>query len=66
VIIVVECEMSRGAGLRAFADRMSVTVAPVRVHLQRVFEKTHTRRQAEVARLLPMIEAAIELRDSLP
>jgi DNA-binding CsgD family transcriptional regulator/PAS domain-containing protein len=56
----VACEVARGEGLQPVADKMSITLSTVRVHLQRAFEKTHTHRQAELARLLLTIEAAIE------
>jgi DNA-binding CsgD family transcriptional regulator len=62
----VACEVTRGEGLQAVADTMSITISTVRVHLQRVFEKTHTHRQAELARLLLTIEAAIESDDGVP
>jgi DNA-binding CsgD family transcriptional regulator/PAS domain-containing protein len=62
----VACEVARGEGLQPVADAMSITLSTVRVHLQRVFEKTRTHRQAELARLLLTIEAAIEPSESLP
>lgn len=42
----------RGSGLTCVAKELSVTLSTVRVHLQRVFEKTGTHRQAELVRLL--------------
>ncbi|WP_051249201.1 helix-turn-helix transcriptional regulator [Inquilinus limosus] len=42
----------RGAGLRPIAEELSVSVSTVRIHLQRVFEKTGTHRQAALVRLL--------------
>jgi DNA-binding CsgD family transcriptional regulator len=42
----------RGSGLPCVAKELSVTLSTVRVHLQRVFEKTGTHRQAELVRLL--------------
>jgi DNA-binding CsgD family transcriptional regulator len=62
----VACEAVRGEGLQSVADSMSVALSTVRVHLQRVFEKTHTHRQAELARLLLTIEAAIDMGDGSP
>jgi DNA-binding CsgD family transcriptional regulator len=47
----------RGQGLQFVADELRVTLSTVRVHLQRVFEKTGTRRQAELVRLLAEVEA---------
>jgi DNA-binding CsgD family transcriptional regulator len=42
----------RGEGLREVATRLGLTVATVKTHLQHVFDKTGTRRQAELVRLL--------------
>jgi DNA-binding CsgD family transcriptional regulator/PAS domain-containing protein len=41
-----------GTGLGPIADELSVSLSTVRSHLQRVFDKTHTHRQAELVRLL--------------
>jgi DNA-binding CsgD family transcriptional regulator len=42
----------RGHGLRPISDELSVSLATVKTHLQRVFDKTGTHRQAEVVGLL--------------
>ena len=42
----------RGAGLRPIAEELAVSVSTVRIHLQRVFDKTGTHRQAALVRLL--------------
>ncbi|MGW4354472.1 helix-turn-helix transcriptional regulator [Nocardia sp. NPDC004582] len=42
----------RGEGLQAVADDLAVTLPTVRVHLQHIFQKTGTHRQAELTRLL--------------
>ncbi|MFF2082309.1 helix-turn-helix transcriptional regulator [Nocardia sp. NPDC058176] len=42
----------RGDGLPAVADQLSVSVFTARTHLQHIFAKTHTHRQAELVRLL--------------
>ncbi|MGZ6588625.1 MAG: helix-turn-helix transcriptional regulator [Solirubrobacteraceae bacterium] len=42
----------RGEGLKPIADELSVSVNTVRTHLQNVFDKTGTSRQAELVRLL--------------
>ncbi|MFE3098935.1 helix-turn-helix transcriptional regulator [Nocardia tengchongensis] len=42
----------RGEGLQVVADDLAVTLPTVRVHLQHIFQKTGTHRQAELARLL--------------
>jgi DNA-binding CsgD family transcriptional regulator len=47
-----------GHGLQYAADELHVGTSTVRVHLQRVFEKTGTHRQAELVRLLNEIEAS--------
>jgi FixJ family two-component response regulator len=41
-----------GSGLGPIADEMSVSLSTVRTHLQHVFDKTQTHRQAELVRLL--------------
>jgi DNA-binding CsgD family transcriptional regulator len=48
----VTVEVLRGSGLRAAAAKLGITTSTVRTHLQRVFEKTQTRRQAELVRLI--------------
>lgn len=48
----VAIRVLRGHGLQYVADELHVTLSTVRVHLQRVFEKTGTNRQAELVRLL--------------
>jgi DNA-binding CsgD family transcriptional regulator len=48
----VAIAISRGAGLRAVADELQISLTTARTHLQHVFEKTETRRQAELARLI--------------
>jgi DNA-binding CsgD family transcriptional regulator/PAS domain-containing protein len=54
-------EVLKGEGLQSVADRMSITISTVRIHLQRVFDKTQTHRQAELVRLLLTIDAGLEL-----
>ncbi|MDF2824395.1 MAG: hypothetical protein K0R68_1803 [Mycobacterium sp.] len=48
----VAVEMLTGQGLSAVADKMFLSVTTVRSHLQRVYDKTDTHRQAELVRLL--------------
>ncbi|MGI8568686.1 MAG: helix-turn-helix transcriptional regulator [Methylocella sp.] len=48
----VAVRVLRGHGLQYVADELRVTLSTVRVHLQRVFEKTGTHRQAELVRML--------------
>jgi DNA-binding CsgD family transcriptional regulator len=56
----VAIEVLRGDGLQSVADKMSVSISTVRIHLQRAFDKTATHRQAELVRLLLTIEAGLE------
>jgi DNA-binding CsgD family transcriptional regulator/PAS domain-containing protein len=45
-------EILKGDGIQASADRLGVSRSTARTHLSRVFQKTDTRRQAELVRLL--------------
>jgi DNA-binding CsgD family transcriptional regulator len=45
-------EISKGDGIQAAADRLSISRATARTHLSRIFDKTGTRRQAELVRVL--------------
>ena len=44
--------MMRGADVKQIAEELSVSLPTVRTHLQHVFDKTDTHRQAELIRLL--------------
>ncbi len=48
-------EVADRDGLPAVAEALGISLSTVRTHLQRVFEKTGTRRQAELVRLLERI-----------
>lgn len=48
----VAVRIARGADLREISDELSVSIATVRKHLQHVFDKTDTHRQAELVRLV--------------
>jgi DNA-binding CsgD family transcriptional regulator/PAS domain-containing protein len=48
----VAVRIARGADLQEISDELSVSIATVRKHLQHVFDKTDTHRQAELLRLL--------------
>jgi DNA-binding CsgD family transcriptional regulator/PAS domain-containing protein len=48
----VALHILRGADVRQIADELSISVATVRTHLQHVFDKTDTHRQAELVRHL--------------
>jgi DNA-binding CsgD family transcriptional regulator len=45
-------EIIQGQGLRITARRLKISEPTARTHLQRIFEKTGTRRQAELVRLI--------------
>lgn len=57
----------RGEGLRSIAEELAVSANTVRTHLQRVFEKTGTHRQAELVRVLTAVLSGtgqfVELRE---
>jgi DNA-binding CsgD family transcriptional regulator len=48
----VAMAITRGEGLQAVADELEISLTTARTHLQHVFEKTETRRQAELVRLI--------------
>ena len=48
----VAIAIARGEGLQAVADELRISLTTARTHLQHVFEKTETRRQAELVRLI--------------
>jgi len=48
----VAIAVARGVGLQAVADELEISLTTARTHLQHVFEKTSTRRQAELVRLI--------------
>ncbi|MCV7132304.1 helix-turn-helix transcriptional regulator [Mycobacterium hodleri] len=48
----VALRVLRGDGLRPISDELTLSLATVKTHLQRVFAKTGTHRQAELVRLL--------------
>ena len=45
-------EIIKGDGRQATADRLGITVGTARSHLSSIFDKTGSRRQAELVRLL--------------
>ncbi|MET3596410.1 DNA-binding CsgD family transcriptional regulator [Mesorhizobium shonense] len=49
---VVAMAIARGEGLQAVADELDISLTTARTHLQHIFEKTETRRQAELVRLI--------------
>ena len=52
-------EVLKADGLKAAADRLGVSLATARTHLAHVFDKTGTRRQAELVRLILQSQPAI-------
>jgi DNA-binding CsgD family transcriptional regulator len=46
----IACEVVKGSGLVECASRIGISQATARTHLHRVFEKTGTKRQAELVR----------------
>jgi DNA-binding CsgD family transcriptional regulator len=50
-------EIIKGDGRQATADRLGITVGTARSHLSNIFDKTGTKRQAELVRLLVGSEA---------
>jgi len=48
----VALRVTHGVDLKEISEQLSISLATVRTHLQRVFDKTDTHRQAELVRLL--------------
>jgi DNA-binding CsgD family transcriptional regulator len=48
----IALRISRGRGLSAIADELSLSLATVKTHLQHAYQKTNTHRQTELARLV--------------
>ncbi len=48
----VALRVARGTGLGPIADELCLSMATVKTHVQHIFDKTDTRRQAELVRLL--------------
>jgi DNA-binding CsgD family transcriptional regulator len=57
----VTTEVLRGQGLQAAAATLGITIPTIRTHLQHVFEKTRTRRQAELVRMLAENNAGLRI-----
>lgn len=51
----VALRMLRGDGPSVIAESTAVSITTVRTHVQRIFHKTRTHRQAELVRLLVAI-----------
>ena len=52
-------EILKADGVQAAADRLGISLATARAHLAHVFDKTGTRRQAELVRLILQSQPAI-------
>jgi len=52
-------EVLKAGGLQATADRLGISLTTARTHLAHVFDKTGTRRQAELVRLILQSQPAI-------
>lgn len=61
----VALQVIKDEKLQDVADRLSISLSTVRTHLQHVFEKTGTHRQADLARLLLMLHAGIDVDTNL-
>lgn len=56
----------RGRGLPAIAAELDIALTTAKTHLQRVFEKTGTRRQAELVRLILASGSGLHLANAGP
>jgi DNA-binding CsgD family transcriptional regulator len=59
----VTLKVLRGRGLQAAANELGISLSTTRTHLQHVFEKTHTRRQAELVRLIVEGQSGLRFDD---
>lgn len=55
----IACEIVKGEGLVTCARRMGISRATASTHLQRIFEKTGTKRQAQLVRAILALRPAI-------
>ena len=60
----IALRVARGNGLKPISEELSLSMATVKTHLQHVFEKTDTHRQAELVRLLLTITPQHGLEES--
>jgi len=51
----VALHVMHGADLKQISEVLSISLTTVRTHLQHIFDKTDTHRQAELVRLLLMV-----------
>lgn len=50
--VAIASRVAQGASVKPIADELSISADTVKTHLRHVFEKTQTRRQAELTKLL--------------
>jgi DNA-binding CsgD family transcriptional regulator len=62
----VACEIAKGEGVATCARRMDISPATARSHLRRIFEKTGTKRQAQLVRAILALRPAIRARSQQP
>jgi DNA-binding CsgD family transcriptional regulator len=55
----VACDLHKGASLNAVAESLNVRPSTVRTHLHHVFNKTETRRQADLVRLIEQVSGVL-------
>lgn len=60
------CEIVKGEGLVTCARRMGISRATASTHLQRIFEKTGTKRQAQLVRVILALRPAIRVASPAP
>lgn len=63
----IAVRLTRGDDLKEISDELSVSLTTVRTHLQHLFEKTNTHRQAELVRHLLAVSpsgSAIQIKES--
>jgi DNA-binding CsgD family transcriptional regulator len=51
---VLATVLEQGGGVRELAERLGISLATVKTHLNHIFAKTGTRRQADLLRLAAM------------
>jgi DNA-binding CsgD family transcriptional regulator len=63
-------EIAKGDGLKACTQRLGIAMSTGRTHLREIFQKTETRRQAELVRMISAfrfnLPEPVDARQSLP
>ncbi|PRC58714.1 hypothetical protein C6A85_27095, partial [Mycobacterium sp. ITM-2017-0098] len=52
----VALRVMRGDGLKPISEDMALSMATIKTHVQHIFDKTGTHRQAELVRLLLAVQ----------